>query len=98
MAGTIQTPCMYERIDISGKELIIEVNLLGVKAENIDFKLAEDSFAVRATNENIKYSGSSFTCCPVIPDKAEAKYLNGTLTVRVPLQKPFPKPVNIKID
>lgn len=94
----IQTPCVYACADEKGENLNIEIDLPGVKKDNIEFKITEDSFAVRANNTDIKYVGSFAVCCPVMPDKAVAKYSNDKLIVTVPFKEVHETPVEVKVQ
>jgi HSP20 family molecular chaperone IbpA len=99
MAETLrQSPDICAYPDEKYENLQIEVTLPGVEKENISFKIAEDSFYVRAKKEGIEYADSYAICCPVIPEKAVAKYSNGVLKVTVPYQQPFEKALDVKIE
>jgi HSP20 family protein len=45
----------------------------------------------------VKYVDSDSICCPVVPEKAVAKYANGVLKVIVPYQMPLDDLVDVKI-
>lgn len=95
---TIQTPCVFACADDKGNNLNIEIDLPGVKKNNIQFRITEDSFAVKATDTDTKYIGSFAVCCPVIPDKAVAKFSNDKLIVTVPFKEMHEKAVDVKIQ
>ncbi|MDD2439070.1 MAG: Hsp20/alpha crystallin family protein [Methanosarcinaceae archaeon] len=82
----------------SGDKLELEVDLPGVKKEDIEFKMLEDGFFINAKKgDELEYGGTYAFCCPVIPEKALAKYFNGKLVVTVPYKEAL-KAVDIKID
>lgn|SRR5690606_25651113 len=88
--------CAYP--DEKYENLEIEVILPGVEKKDISFKLTEDGFYVRATKEGVEYVDSYAICCPVVPDKATARYSNGVLKVTVPYQQPFENAIDVKIE
>jgi HSP20 family protein len=99
MADTmILSPVLSMYPDDDYENLIVEVVLPGVEKKDISFKLTEDSFYVAANKAGVKYLDSSSTCCPVVPEKAVAKYTNGVLKVTVPYQKPLERLVDVKIE
>jgi HSP20 family molecular chaperone IbpA len=97
-AQLIQTPCVFACPDESGEYLNIEIDLPGVKKENIDFKMSESTFSIKATNDDVKYSGTFSTCCPVAPDKANANFTKEMLVVTVPFQEPHSRAVDVNIE
>ena len=83
-----QYPCIYACDGDGGEKLNIEIDLPGVKKEEIVLKFSEDSFSVMAHSDEVEYAGTYSTCCPVEPDKAVAKYVNDMLIVTVPYKEP----------
>ncbi|AEH60025.1 conserved hypothetical protein [Methanosalsum zhilinae DSM 4017] len=82
-------PCVFTCISDDGKLLNIEIDLPGVEKEDIQFKMTEMGFSVRAHNreDDIEYMGTYTLCCPVVPDKATAAYDNGMLLATVPYEE-----------
>jgi HSP20 family molecular chaperone IbpA len=80
------------------ENLLIEVVLPGVEKKDVSFKLTSDSFYVSGKKEGVSYLDSYSTGCPVVPEKAVAKYSNGVLKVTVPYQEPLEKLVDVKIE
>lgn len=95
---TLQVPCTFACADEKGENLNIEIDLPGIKKENIDFKMHDDSYTIRATDDDVKYAGTFPTCCPVVPEKAVAKYSREKLFVTVPFQEPHMKSVDVEIE
>jgi HSP20 family molecular chaperone IbpA len=67
----------------------IEINLPGVKKENIELKMVEDGFFIRAKREEtgVEYVGTYAFCCGVVPEKAVARYCDEKLYVIVPYRE-----------
>jgi HSP20 family protein len=88
MAMVKMSPDVISCSDDKGN-LEIEISLPGVKKENIEFKMIEDGFFIRAKREEtgIEYAGTYAFCCGVIPEKAVAKYCDGKLYVIVPFRE-----------
>ena len=102
MADTLNTlkvsPSICAYPDDKYENLEIEVVLPGVEKKDISFKITEDGFYVKAVKEGIEYTDSYAVCCPIVPEKAVAKYSNGILKVTVPYQQPFENAVDVKIE
>lgn len=99
MADTLKvSPSICAYPDDKYENLEIEVILPGVDKKDISFKITEDGFYVKATKEGVEYADSYAVCCPVVPEKAVAKYSNGVLKVTVPYQQPFENAVDVKIE
>ena len=99
MADTLRlSPVICAYPDDNYENLLIEVVLPGVEKKDISFKITEDSFYVAAKKEGVQYLDSYTTCCPVNPEKAVAKYLNGVLKVKIPYKQPLEKLVDVKIE
>jgi len=99
MAETLRlSPVISVFPDDKYENLLIEVVLPGVEKKDVSFKLTTDSFYVSSKKEGVTYLDSYPTDCPVVPEKATAKYSNGILKVTVPYQKPLEKLVDVKIE
>ncbi|MCO5382776.1 MAG: Hsp20 family protein [Methanosarcina sp.] len=98
MSMVKMTPDVFSCSDDQGN-LEIEINLLGVKKENIELKMVEDGFFIRAKREEtgVEYAGTYAFCCGVVPEKAVAKYCDGKLYVTVPYRENT-ETVDIKIQ
>lgn len=99
MADTLKvSPSICAYPDDKYENLEIEIVLPGVEKKDISFKLTEDGFYVKAIKEGVEYTDSYAVCCPIVPEKASARYSNGILKVTVPYQQPFEKAVDVKIE
>lgn len=66
-------------------EYIMEVELPGVKKEDININVTENTFCVRAPRRNTEYNGCWVLAHDFNPDKGSANYENGLLTIKMPL-------------
>lgn len=66
-------------------EYIMEIELPGVNKEEIEVKITENTFCVKAPRRNMEYTGCWFLAHEFDSDKCNASYKNGLLTVKVPL-------------
>ncbi|MFZ5572580.1 MAG: Hsp20/alpha crystallin family protein [Thermodesulfobacteriota bacterium] len=76
--------CSY--IDEDGSKLHLEVALPGVKKENIQLRLKEDSFFLSAPRDDLEYVATGAFCCPMNINSVDAKYDNGLLQIEVPFK------------
>ncbi len=90
----------YVDVFEADKEVVVTVELPGVRKEDIDLTVREDSVEIKAEvkrEEEKKEEGSYehrkmfqkyYTVvplpCEVVPDKAKATYNNGVLEIRIP--------------
>jgi len=81
------TPAMCACSSDDGKRMHIEFELPGVKMEDINLMMKEDSFCIRATRDDVEYHGDYDIFCPIDPDKTEAKYVNGLLSIEAPYRE-----------
>lgn len=98
MAMVKMSPDVISCSDDQGN-LEMEINLPGVKKENIELKMVEEGFFIRAKREEtgVEYAGTYAFCCGVIPEKATAKYCDGKLYVIVPYREST-ETVNVEIQ
>ena len=78
-------------------ELNIEIDLPGVKKENIIFKMDENTFTIKAEADDVEYVGLYSTGGLVEPDKAVAEFSHERLIATVPYKK-MPEEVEITIE
>jgi HSP20 family molecular chaperone IbpA len=88
--------CSY--VDDEHLTLTLEISLPGVPKENIKLRMHEDSFTLSAPRDETEYVTTLSFCCPVVPDKAEANYENGLLTISVPFKDPMEDAVTVQVN
>jgi HSP20 family protein len=67
----------------------IQIELPGVEKKDIELKMLSDSMYIKATRDDIEYSGEFYLREYVIPDKTTAKYMNGLLKVHAVMKNPM---------
>jgi len=97
MTRTRMSPQICAYSDDKEKNLNIEVELPGVKKENIKLKMGETGFYIDAKKEDVEYLGNFALCCPVVSGRAKAQYKEGLLKVVVPYKETFENVTEIQI-
>jgi HSP20 family protein len=69
------------------KEYSVEVELPGIKKEEINLDVAPNGFCVSAPRENIEYSQCYTLTHEIDPEKIYAKYESGLLKFKLPLKQ-----------
>ena len=79
-------PTMYMDHDL--KHYYIQVELPGVKKEDIELSISEQSLCVKGQREDIELLGCYVLAHSVDTEKAKAKFENGLLNIELLLKKP----------
>ena len=88
--------CSY--VNQENNRLHLDISLPGVKKENIQLKMRDDSFYLAAPRDDIEYVTTQAFCCPMNSKEAEAKYENGLLKIEVPFKEVMEKAVEVRIE
>jgi HSP20 family protein len=79
------------------KEYSIDFELPGVDKEHIELEVSDQSLCLTGSRDDADFSGCYSLAHEVDKDKAEAKYENGLLRLKIPLKEPVEgKKVNIQ--
>lgn len=78
-------PAVY--INHNEKEYKINIELPGVKKEDISFEITSLGFCLNAPSANFNYSGCWALAHETEPEKSKAKFKNGLLTVTIALKE-----------
>lgn len=88
--------CAY--LDEKHSLFLMDISLPGVKKSDIDLRMQDDSFYLKAHHENIEYVSSLALSCPVKAKEAKAKYENGLLRIEAPFKDEMAGSVKIKVE
>jgi HSP20 family protein len=89
------TPNAY--MDHDKKFYYVEVELPGVKKEDIELSVSDQSFCVRAPREDIEFLGCYVLAHLSDTDNTKAKFENGMLSLEIPLKK-LQKEKKVKVE
>jgi len=89
------TVCAYH--DEKDENLIIEVELPGVRKKDLKLEMTNEGFCASGERDDFIYQACYNFLHEVSPDEAKAKFNSGLLTVTVPFQRPAqPKEISIE--
>jgi HSP20 family protein len=78
------TPVMY--MDHDDKSYYIQVELPGVKKEDAELEISDQSFCVRGARADIEFLGCYVLAHPANAEKSKAKFDNGLLSIEIPIK------------
>ena len=91
-------PCVCFSHDDQGGRLRIDMEMPGVDKKDISLEMRKDSFCVSAPRgQETEYAGCFKLSHEILPEKAEAKYDSGMLTIFAPI-KDWGRKVNVTIQ
>ena len=79
------SPTIY--IDHDDKNYYLQVELPGVKKENVSLEVSDQSFCVKGSRTDIDIYGCYILAHAVYGEKAKAKFEDGLLNVEIPIKK-----------
>ncbi len=85
-------------VDHDKEKYHIEIELPGVKKEDIDLEVGEDSLCIRAPREDAVYSACYSLAHSVDTGDVSARFDNGLLTVKAAFKHPIKVGVKIPVE
>lgn len=89
------TVCAYH--DEKDENLIVEVELPGVKKKDLKLQMTENGFCASGERDDFCYEACYNFMHEIDADEAKAKFDSGLLTITVPFHKPA-KPKELTIE
>ena len=84
-AKATMAPTIY--MDHDEKFYYIQVEMPGVKKEDVTLEVSDQSFCVRGARNDVELLGCYILAHAVDGEKAKAKFENGLLSIEVPIKK-----------
>jgi HSP20 family protein len=79
------SPIMY--MDHDDKNYYIQVELPGVKKEDAELEVSDQSFCVRGERVDVELLGCYVLTHAVDAERVKAKFENGMLSIEIPIKK-----------
>jgi HSP20 family protein len=99
MARVRTAPDICSFVDEKSQNLHLEISLPGVRKEEVQLRMYDDSFNLAAPRgEDIEYVTTMAFCCPVKAEDAKAQYENGLLRIEVPFKNSMEDAVQVPIN
>ena len=90
-------PNIFSYPDFEHSDLHMEISLGGVKKEDITLKVYDESFYIRAPQDDFEYVASMRFCCPVKAIDTKATFENGILKVIIPFKQRMKDPIQVAV-
>jgi len=90
-------PNIFSYPDFESSDLHMEISLGGVKKGDITLKVHDESFYIRAPQDDFEYVTSMRFCRPVKAIDTKATFENGILKVIIPFKHRVEDPVQVKV-
>jgi HSP20 family protein len=90
-------PNIFSYPDFEHSDMHMEISLGGVKKEDITLRMSDESFYIRAPQEDFEYLTSMRFDCPVKATEARANFENGILKVIVPFKDRTEEGIQVKV-
>ena len=92
-------PCAcFSHDEEGGRRLRIDMEMTEVDKKDINLEMRKDTFCVSAPRgQETEYAGCFKLSHEILPEKAEAKYDSGTLTIFAPI-KDWGRKVNVTVQ
>jgi HSP20 family protein len=84
-AKPAMSPTIY--MDHDDKNYYLQVELPGVKKEDVSLEVSDQSFCVKGSRADIDIYGCYILAHAVDGEKAKAKFVDGLLNVEIPIKK-----------
>ena len=91
-------PDSFATLDDNEENLLVTVELPGVKKEDIDLRMCNDVIYVKAEKEGVQYLGHIHSTEKIEPKKTEAPFRDELLDIKVPLKEKKSTAIRIEIN
>jgi HSP20 family protein len=91
-------PDSFACLDDKEENLLVTIELPGVKKKDIEVRMRDDVIYVKAQREDVEFLGHVHSAEKIYPKKAKASFENGLLDIKVPLKEKRSSALRIKIN